>query len=104
MLGLTVPEEYFVDGLEAVHYSKPDDTCEAVTYKTPNGIHFTLAKDFMGIQFCKRGCFWPAQFTAFHSMAQAVEALKGNTTPAIAFFEAVADRRRCEHAKERGSK
>lgn len=87
MAELAIPEEYLVEGLEAVHYDKPDDKCEAVTYVTPNGTRFALAKDFMGIQICMNGIFWPAVFPSFPSMTNAAEHLRKHTSSAVAVFD-----------------
>ena len=83
----TVPEKYLVEGLKASGYNKLNDSTEAVYYTTPNGTRFALAKDFMGIQFCMGGRFWPPPFSAFPSMEEAVGCLKKSTTNAIEFFE-----------------
>ena len=50
----TVPKEYLVKGMEASSYSKLNEGAEAVKYTTPNGTNFTLAKDFMGIQYGRK--------------------------------------------------
>lgn len=83
------PKEYSIEGLEITGYSKPDDKCEAVEYMTPNGAKFTIAKDFMGIQICKGGYFWPI-FMPFSSMTSAVGYLRNHLILATAFFNEVA--------------
>ena len=83
----TIPDNYLVEGLETSSYSKLNESTEAVNYTTPNGTKFALAKDFMGIQFCMGGRFWPPPFSAFPSMEEAVDYLKENTVDAIEFFE-----------------
>jgi hypothetical protein len=82
-----IPENYLINGLEAVSYSKPDKRSEAVSYKTPNGTSFVIAKDFLGIQICMRGQFWPPPFTSFPNMGIAVEYLRAATNSAIDFFD-----------------
>ena len=89
MTKLAIPNEYLVDGLEAIHYSKPGDKCEAVQYETPKGTKFSVAKDFMGIQICMSGRFWPPPFSAFQSMEQAVELLRTQTNEAVSFFDEI---------------
>ncbi len=89
MKKLSIPDEYIVNGIEAVNYSKPDSKSEAVSYITPNGAKFTIAKDFMGIQICANGRFWPPPPLSFKSMEAAVKFLKENTSSAIAFFDEV---------------
>lgn len=94
-----VPSDYLIDGLEAIHYSKPDDRSEAVKYKTPNGTDFVIARDMMGVQICKGGVFWPPPFTSFRTMIEAIELLKINVSNAITYFDKVKialDRRRKE--------
>ncbi len=87
MVKKEVPNEYLVNGLEAVGYSKLDSNTEAVDFKTPKGTAFTLAKDMMGIQFCKNGRLWPIGQT-FRTMRDAITHIKEHTDEAIAFFEA----------------
>ena len=82
-----IPENYLVKGLEAVNYSKPDRKTEAIEYKTPSGTSFSLAKDFLGIQICMRGRFWPPPFTSFPNIDIAVEYLRAKTADAVEFFE-----------------
>lgn len=105
MTEVSIPEEYLIEGLEAVHYSKPDDKCEAVAYVTPNGAKFSLAKDFMGIQICMSGRFWPPPFTAFRSMKEGVWLLTEKTAAAIIFFDrAHVEREERRHVRKKGSK
>ena len=78
---------YKVDGLEIVNIDVvPEENLEAVMYQTPKGTKFALARDAMGIQFCKNGCFWPSPMP-FPSMEEAVGCLRENTQSAITFFE-----------------
>jgi len=101
---MNVPKEYEVEGLNANNYSKLNATTEAVEYITPNGTTFALARDFMGIQICKNGCFWPPPFMSFPNMKAAVTCLRIETKAAIAFFDEVANKqeeRRCEKELKR---
>jgi len=84
-----IPKEYLIKGLEAVGYSKPDDRTEAVEYKTPNGTSFNIAKDFLGIQICMEGRFWPPPLTSFPSMGMAIECLRTATKSATEFFDKI---------------
>jgi len=94
----TIPEEYLIEGLSASDYSKPDDKNEAVYYTTPNGTRFAIAKDFLGIQICMRGRFWPPPFTAFFTMEAAVLQLRKSTASAVEFF----DKTKIELDKQKG--
>jgi hypothetical protein len=101
-----VPKEFLVEGLEASGYSKPNNSCEAVNYTTPNGATFSLAKDFMGIQFCKGGRFWPPPFVSFPSMEVAVTCLRSQTKSAVDFFDETKiklEKERREHTRESGT-
>jgi 2-iminoacetate synthase ThiH len=93
-----LPEKYKINGLELIDYSPPFKDargveCEAISYKTPSNSKFSVAKDFMGTQICKNGCFFPG-FCNFRSVEDAVKYLRENTPAAIKFFDKVPDRRR----------
>lgn len=78
--------DYKVDGLEVLNIDGVPEGCEEVEYQTPQGTKFSLAKDAMGVQFCKDGRFWPSPMS-FPSMEEAVNCLRKNTKSAIEFFE-----------------
>lgn len=81
-----VPEQYFVNGLKASGYSKLGPNTEAVDFTTPKGTEFSLARDMMGIQFCKGGRLWPSM-RGFASMEKAITHIRKHTDGAIAFFD-----------------
>ena len=91
-----VPQEYLVEGLEAVHYDYVGKNAKAVTFKTAVGKEFTLAKDMMGIQFCAAGRLWP-NGKSWPSMEVAIAHLREHLGDAIAFFEVPVPGRSEEH-------
>lgn len=85
-------ELYNIDGLEFITHHTPTikalNGCEFLTYKTPLGSEFVIAKDGWGTQICKDGCFFPT-FIDFGSINSAVDYLRQNTLEAIAFFDRI---------------
>ncbi len=92
-----IDKAYHVEGLELIAHSKPDSPeykgCESLTYKTPSGSKFAIAKDDWGIQIASNGCFFPPYGTpahgSFKSLKHATDYLREHTTEAIVFFDEV---------------
>jgi hypothetical protein len=88
-----VPEKYRIDSLDLIRYTPPfkDEggvECEAIGYRTSSNSEFSVAKDMMGVQICRRGHFFP-KFVSFGSIEDAVDYLRKNTPAAIDFFDKV---------------